>query len=86
MGSVYSATCNECQSTFTVTLGGGFMYAVFHCDECGQEKGIILPCRDSPVPDPGSCSCGGRFTVDAPPRCPKCCSADLNLKFDLDYD
>ncbi len=34
-----------------------------------------------------TCSCGGHYTVDAPPRCPKCRSADLDIAPpDLMYD
>jgi hypothetical protein len=36
-----------------------------------------------------ACECGGRFRIDAPPRCPKCRSArfkDDPSGFSLDYD
>jgi hypothetical protein len=25
----------------------------------------------------GKCDCGGKYTFDAPPRCPKCCSTNI---------
>ncbi len=35
----------------------------------------------------GKCNCGGKFTFDAPPRCPKCHSTKIEEgKFGLCYD
>lgn len=33
----------------------------------------------------GKCKCGGQFTMKAPPRCPKCKSADIEHLWDEIY-
>ena len=79
MGHTYGAICNECGTHFEVNEGSGMLAMPFHCDRCGKEwwwnSGPDGP-TDKKT-DPPRCSCGGRFSMDAPPRCPKCHSREL---------
>lgn len=78
MGRGYGAICSECDTRFEVNEGSGMIAMPLHCDRCGKEWwwefGPGGPIRE---PDPPACGCEGRFTMDAPPRCPNCWSKDL---------
>lgn len=86
MGQSFDAVCTKCGAFFTARFGGGFMFHLLHCDRCGREKvmnfekHVKVQIRDltkSQVEDlAGQCECGGNFTFDANPRCPKCGSLD----------
>lgn len=78
MGRCYGAICNECGTRFEVNEGSGMIAMPLHCDACGKEWSWEFG-EGGPVeePDPPTCECGGRFTTDAPPRCPSCRSANL---------
>jgi predicted Zn-ribbon and HTH transcriptional regulator len=79
MGRGYGAICNECETHFEVNEGSGMIAMPFHCDQCGKEWwwefGEGGPMGKEATPP--KCECGGRFTVDAPARCPQCRSKDL---------
>ena len=91
MGSSFDARCRACDETFTVSKGGGFTFQLQHCDTCGKERALPTFQKLEAVVDEagveGKCGCGGRFTFDAPPRCPKCRSTDYeDLGNHIDYD
>jgi DNA-directed RNA polymerase subunit RPC12/RpoP len=71
--------CNECGTKFEVNEGSGMIAMPFHCHRCGKEW--WWECGEGEPtgkePEPPSCECGGTFTGDAPPRCPRCRSKDL---------
>lgn len=79
MGYGYDVICKECGTKSQVSEGSGMIAMPFHCDRCGQEwwwefgEGGPMGKEANPPP----CSCGGTFKSDAPPRCPKCRSAEL---------
>lgn len=79
MGYTYGVICNECDEHFDVNEGSGMVAMPLHCDSCGREWwwefGPSGPLDEQPDAPP--CPCGGRFTADAPPRCPRCRSRDL---------
>jgi hypothetical protein len=83
MGSGHQARCLECAESFVVNRGGGFAFHMLRCDQCGQTRSIGFDEFDKPEDDAGveaaagSCECGGRFTFDAPPRCPRCRSTHI---------
>lgn len=78
MGYGHHAFCKSCGAKFEVMEGPGMTGMPLHCDRCGKQKWrefrqpIVF---DRPVVD--GCPCGGEFRSDAPPRCPKCASIDL---------
>lgn len=73
MGEGFGAICRECSAHFRVHDGSGMASMPFRCDGCGKEWwwefGDGGPVGDA---NPPPCECGGRFTEEAPPRCPKC--------------
>lgn len=83
MGYGFSARCNQCGTEFIANLGGGIVAASFHCEQCGVEELIDLNWTEDKLPDP--CSCGGTFSRNAGPRCPKCRSADWEEVIDPDH-
>ena len=69
------------------------MFYLLLCDRCGRKKPIPGDRRGSGDPGipyeqvekaiekkAGKCRCGGKFKLDAKPRCPKCRST----KFEVD--
>ena len=89
MGHYYGAICKECGEAFGVQEGGGFNFHLLHCDQCGDEKSVTMEEMGSVFMKPvfarrwidkniPPCSCGGRFTLDAKPRCPKCRSLEFS--------
>jgi hypothetical protein len=91
MGTQYTAICRQCGTTFSVSEGGGFRFHLLHCEECGQEKSVDEEemgsafATDEAVQDAWieqhvpPCPCGGRFTMEASPRCPGCRSDDWEV-------
>jgi predicted RNA-binding Zn-ribbon protein involved in translation (DUF1610 family) len=79
MGYGYGAICKSCGMKFEVNEGSGMSAMPFHCDRCGKawwwEFGPGDPMGEPPTAP--ACECGGRFTMDAPPRCPNCRSTEL---------
>lgn len=79
MGRGYQAICKECSTTVEVNDGPGMSAMPFRCEDCGREwwwkfgPGGPMDREANPPP----CKCGGRFTSEAPPRCPQCRSTDL---------
>jgi DNA-directed RNA polymerase subunit M/transcription elongation factor TFIIS len=80
MGTRHWATCNKCGKEFYVSDGGGFRFEMLHCDKCGREKSVSHSSTDMEKIWNGQripCRCGGSFTGNAPPRCPRCKSTDF---------
>ena len=42
MGTEYQAKCRKCGRKFTVRTGGGFVFELLHCDQCGKERSITF--------------------------------------------
>lgn len=40
MGTRYSATCSNCGYRFSIDEGGGFLFHLLKCDNCGEDKSI----------------------------------------------
>lgn len=52
---------------------------LLHCEICGRAAALERSEMDA---DPaaatlGSCGCGGKLSLEAPPRCPHCRSSEL---------
>lgn len=87
MGREYETKCTKCDFTFSAREGPGMFFRLLHCVQCGKEKqvGTDKMCSIRTV-ERGHrlvetildrCPCGGSFTADAPPRCPKCGSVGI---------
>ena len=89
MGSSFDARCKECGHVSEVSEGGGFEFDMLHCEICGKPEGrhrgkFALASEPAPW---GQCSCGGALSRNAPSRCPKCRSTELEpLGNFTDYD
>ena len=65
---------------------------IFSCDKCGQHSGFCIDdTLNNLIPGRGkkvdfNCKCGGKFTLSAPPRCPKCNSTQLQKEGETCYD
>ncbi len=80
MGAIYRVVCQQCGRDFEIEDGGGFRYAVLHCEQCGRKRTVAREMGDKEsllVERAGSCRCGGVFSLKAKPRCFKCGSDDL---------
>jgi len=79
MGQAYEAICQACGTRVEVNDGPSMSAIPLHCDRCGRERWWEF--KDGfPTDEPDQvfrCSCGGEFTSEALPRCPKCRSSDL---------
>ena len=65
-------------------------FAQLRCDRCGRAKNVDIYLHDPGMPTSaddwgkrvesraGKCKCGGKFTLGARPRCPKCKSLRLD--------
>ncbi len=42
MGMAYKALCRRCGAKFNVREGGGFVFHLLHCDQCGREKSVYV--------------------------------------------
>ena len=40
MGMTYRAACQECGHRFKAEVGGGFVYHLLHCTQCGKAKAV----------------------------------------------
>jgi predicted Zn-ribbon and HTH transcriptional regulator len=85
MGKEFDATCQQCQTVFRVSEGGGFLFVSLRCERCGREwtrslqelaeAGITFHDADAwqnVRALAGQCRCGGTFSETARQRCPQC--------------
>ena len=90
MGRGYQAICKECSTTVEVNDGPGMLAMPIRCEVCGKEWWWEFgPGGPDGEPESPPCTCGGRFTREAAPRCPKCRSTDLERDssgFEVMYD
>ena len=103
MGASYEAVCRACGHTFSARLGGGWNFILVRCTECGRSKTHDKDAHNEPDkgasgpasaanqranhPAAGRCQCGGEYTEDAPVRCPRCKSTDIEIgEPDILYD
>jgi hypothetical protein len=89
MGSSRDVICESCGHRFQASEGGGFFFHLLHCDLCGREKSVGFDELGDAQPltedeyssvieqTAGSCDCGGRYQMEAPPRCPVCRSVEF---------
>jgi hypothetical protein len=118
MGQRAAAKCLKCGKKFAFDEGGGFVFHLLRCDQCGKIKSVGfdeipdlhkqylkgLPgpycvatsegdkrVQEEPTIKPisekkyekgveefaGRCRCGGFFRFNAPVRCPKCHSTEI---------
>lgn len=80
VGMIFAAKCLDCGKSFELVVGGGMHHYLLRCDTCGKETGIPHEAGpDVAVIESvaGRCECGGKFKVDAPPRCPQCRSLNI---------
>ena len=91
MAYAFDAICKECGTRFSVSDGPGMVAMPYHCDRCGKEWWWEFKAK---IPldgtaHPPTCDCGGTFTSDAPPHCPKCRSTELERDpsgYEIMYD
>jgi len=82
----------KCGHTFKVDEGGGFHFHLLRCNKCGRTKAMDANRREEADPKvsfeesqkavekkAGKCRCGGKYTFEAKPRCPKCRSTRLEI-------
>lgn len=90
MGRGYEAVCQRCHMRVEVHEGPGMVAMPLRCERCGNEWWWEFgPGGPTGEPDAPSCECGGRFTEDAPPRCPSCRSTDVERdpdSYEIMYD
>jgi len=83
MGQTYHARCNGCRHEFRTNVGGGFFFIQVRCEECGRARDVPVEKNTDRTTQRavgfGKCRCGGSFSEDASPRCPKCRSDNLDL-------
>ena len=93
MGQGYKAICSKCGLKFWVNEGGGMLSVLFHCNKCGKEKWVdykhTMEYENGHLTDVeydkkvlkilGMCKCGGKYTANARPRCPKCKSTKYKM-------
>ncbi|MBU0479837.1 MAG: hypothetical protein KKG47_01925 [Proteobacteria bacterium] len=79
MGAIFEASCNRCGLQFDYSDGGGFYYDRYRCEDCGETIAVTVDrdLNDAPPPTIELCRCGGRFTLNAKPRCPDCRLTDI---------
>jgi predicted Zn-ribbon and HTH transcriptional regulator len=90
MGGLMGAICKKCKNEFSFASGGGFNFTRLGCDRCDATKTLLYSDLEKHKVDfdddkaleafAGKCLCGGSFRVDAPPRCPKCKSTELEIE------
>jgi hypothetical protein len=101
MGRHVRVTCKHCSTVFEAFDGGGFRFHMLHCQQCGDALSVNQDdMGDTFQADEDGqnawvaknvppCSCGGRYTLKARGRCPKCNSDDWdmgNAKLEMLYD
>ncbi len=86
MASYFEARCNKCGEEFTISSGHGFYSYKIKCEDCGNVKSIKTNKRtyevsfnDFTEDEIGVCECGGKFSIEAKDRCPKCKSLDIKI-------
>jgi len=87
MGYSITVICKLCGTFYTARHEGGSRFRILHCNKCGIEKTIfVTEVGESFSKDyhkfekiAGICECGGKFKIQAPPRCPKCSSIEFEL-------
>lgn len=82
MGQGGRVRCRACTHGFTLYKGAGFQSRVVFCADCGRGANVPHFGEALGDGDPSACvgicrRCGGAQRLDAPPRCPKCRSTDL---------
>ena len=81
MALMLKTTCRRCGES-GYQMDGPLMSGYQpRCEECGQTR--LVPWqtdRQSVTEAAGTCDCGGRFTTDAPLRCPSCRSTELDVE------
>jgi hypothetical protein len=90
MGLLVQTTCRIC-STVASQVDGPLMSGYRpRCVACGEAR-LVTPEQlgDDPGHTPrerqvtvlaGPCSCGRRFTLEAPLRCPRCRSSEIDVE------
>jgi uncharacterized paraquat-inducible protein A len=92
MGTGYSVIYDRCKKEFIANYGDGMSFILLHCDRCGVEKRVRYSGKDMDNLREGlriPCKCGGSFTMDASPRCPRCGSTEFTINengFTISYD
>ena len=94
MGGSFDAGCKNCGAVFNISIGGGFTFALLHCERCGKPHSrpfrMPLPESDERLElsdGPDVCECGGRISNEGVPRCPECRSPDYDvLGNHIEYD
>jgi len=92
MGQQGQATCRDCQHSFRLSTGGGFVAQIVCCEDCGRGESVFHNQEPLGGGDPeavvGTCSrCRSDLRLGAPPRCPQCRSAELEVgPMDLLWD
>lgn len=82
MGQECGAICSKCGAKFRVADGCGESFYMLHCEECGKAKAVNFSELEkvrkkqgrkfTPSEVAAFCECGGQFSSEAKPRCPKC--------------
>jgi hypothetical protein len=76
MGRGYDAICNRCGARFQANEGPDMSFLLYHCTQCGKEQARDFDLGPEGIRESGTypdhCECGGSYTEDAPPRCPRC--------------
>lgn len=86
MGMHMNGICLECGHHFDFRSGGGFVFDLVRCEQCGAEECVSIKVISKLIDDHdfkdkngilGACKCGGKYTLGAPVRCPKCRSTHI---------
>lgn len=92
MGQQGPATCRTCGHGFRVSTGGGYISQIVFCVDCGHGENVFHNQEalggDDPEAVIGTCPrCSGQLRMNAAPRCPRCCSVEIELgPMDLRWD
>ena len=87
MGIEFEAKCKDCGAILNIgCVNGDDFSLLLRCDRCGGEK-LIRDDETEKIKSEeylgeveriaGKCKCGGNPKFDAPPRCPKCRSKNI---------
>ena len=90
MSRGWIARCKSCAEEFQSYEGPSMVWWPLRCDQCGKERRVALSVLWKMGWDWGDeqsnaaiekrlkrCTCGGRHRFEAPVRCPKCKSTDI---------
>lgn len=80
----------ELHERYIKGLGGPYCVASMEQDKQIQDDDSIEPISEDSFHEEmekfaGKCKCGGQFTYDAKPRCPKCLSTSITLEAPTTY-